>query len=70
MSSDVGRYRRYAARCVEMAKEHDRPADKVRLLNMAEHWRRLADHAETIANRLVGIEDQLPVPPDPSSSPD
>jgi len=72
MISNAARYRRYAAHCVQLAKELDQPADKVRALDMAEHWRRLADHAETIDNRLSAVEGRLdcgPSPPDQCGPP-
>lgn len=40
------RYRRYAAECVRLARKADTPAEKDLLLQMAEHWRRLAQRAE------------------------
>jgi hypothetical protein len=64
------RYRRYAAQCIQLAKELDVSSHKARALNMAEHWRRLADHAETIDNRLAGLDGQVSDPSDPSLSPD
>lgn len=66
MISNAARYRRYAARCVQLAQELDLPADKVRALDMAEHWCQLADHAETIDNRLSAVEGQLNSGPSPS----
>lgn len=68
--SKAARYRRYAADCVQLAKELDVSAHKARALNMAEHWRQLADHAETIDNRLANFDDQVLEPPDSSLSPD
>jgi hypothetical protein len=55
MISNAARYRRYAARCIQLAQELDLPADRARALDMAEQWRRLADHAETIDNRLAAV---------------
>jgi hypothetical protein len=40
------RYRRYAAECVRLARKADTFAEKDLLLQMAEHWRRLAQRAE------------------------
>jgi hypothetical protein len=36
-------YRRYAAECVALAQAAANPNDKVRLLQMAQAWRDLAD---------------------------
>jgi len=72
MISNAARYRSYAARCVQLAKELDLPADKVRALDMAEQWRRLADHVETVDSRLSGVEgppDRGPSPLDQGSPP-
>jgi hypothetical protein len=68
--SRAARYRRYAAHCVQLAKELNVPSHKARALNMAEHWRRLADHAQTIDNRLANFDVQESDPLDPSLSPD
>jgi hypothetical protein len=40
------RYWHYAAECIRLARKTDNPAEKDLLLQMAEHWRRMADHAE------------------------
>jgi hypothetical protein len=40
------RYRLYAAECVRLARKSDSVAEKYVLLQMAEHWRRLAQCAE------------------------
>jgi hypothetical protein len=42
----VDRYRLYAAECVRLARRSDSIAEKYVLLQMAEHWRRLAERAE------------------------
>ena len=39
-------YRRYAAECVRLAQRVEDPMDKVRLLDMAETFRELADRSE------------------------
>lgn len=39
-------YRRYAAECVRLAQRVDDPADKARMLDMAETFRELADKYE------------------------
>jgi hypothetical protein len=40
------RYRYYAAECIRLARETDNPAEKDLLLQMAEHWRRMAERDE------------------------
>jgi hypothetical protein len=40
-------YRRYAAECVRLAQSTSDPADKARLLDMAETFSELADKSET-----------------------
>jgi hypothetical protein len=42
----VERYRHYAGECVRLARETESLAEKHVLLQMAEHWRRLAECAE------------------------
>jgi hypothetical protein len=39
------RYRHYAAECIRLARKADNPAEKNLLLQMAEHWRRMAERA-------------------------
>jgi len=40
------RYRTHAADCVRLAQQATTPTDKALLLDMAEHWVRLAERAE------------------------
>src|SRR5260370_41114884 len=40
------RYRGYAAECVRLAQHLPDPADKALLVEMAEKWVRMAEHAE------------------------
>jgi hypothetical protein len=44
-------YRHYAAECIRLAQQAKNPKEKDMLLGMAETWRRLAERAETSANR-------------------
>jgi hypothetical protein len=44
--ADVERYRRYAAECLRIAQQAMDENQKALLLQMAEHWRRLAEKAE------------------------
>ena len=39
-------YRRYAAECLRIAQQAFDPAEKARLVDMAEKWRELAEKAE------------------------
>jgi hypothetical protein len=39
-------YRRYAAECVALAQKASTPEDRAHLLQMAQHWRQLAEKAE------------------------
>lgn len=39
-------YRRYAAECIRLAQQVSSPADKARLLDMAETFRELAEKSE------------------------
>ena len=39
------RYRHYAAECVRLARNADNLAEKDLLLQMAEHWRLMAERA-------------------------
>jgi hypothetical protein len=65
--SNPARYRRYAAHCIEMAKAVDLPTDKASLLDMAEAWRRLADHVEVFSKHFSDYGDRLSEEPsDPS----
>jgi hypothetical protein len=45
-------YRKYAAKTVELANRAPTTRDKGRLLNLAERWLDLADHAHVIARRF------------------
>jgi len=38
-------YRQFAAQCLELARQLDRPYDRTVLLEMALMWSRLAEHA-------------------------
>ena len=40
------RYRTHAAECLRLARQATTPTDKTLLLNMADHWVRLAERAE------------------------
>jgi hypothetical protein len=40
------RYRHYAAECIQLARKADSPAEKDLMLQMAEHWRRMAERDE------------------------
>jgi hypothetical protein len=51
----VAAYRRYAANCVEMAKEFSEPDQKLTLLDMANAWLRLAEIAEKFGDALCGL---------------
>ena len=44
-------YRRYAGECIRLAQQSQRPQEKQMLLNMAEAWSRLAEHAENTSGR-------------------
>ena len=46
MAGASERYRRYAGECLRIAQETADPADKARLLQMAEAWMKLADDAD------------------------
>jgi hypothetical protein len=51
---DMGKaeqYRHYAAECIRLARQSQYPPEKDSLLRMAESWRRLAQHAETMCER-------------------
>jgi hypothetical protein len=39
-------YRRYAAECLALAQKASTPEDRAHLLQMAQHWRQLAEKAE------------------------
>ena len=39
------RYRHYAAECIRLVRKADNPAEKDLLLQMAKHWRRMAERA-------------------------
>ena len=45
MPGDVERYQDYAVECLRIAQETKDDAQKARLLEMAEAWRRLAEAA-------------------------
>jgi hypothetical protein len=45
-------YRKYAAKTVELAQRAPTTRDKGRLLNLAERWLDLADHAHFIARHF------------------
>jgi hypothetical protein len=45
MAVDRERYKHYAAECVRIAQQTTDPAQKARLLEMAEAWQRLAEAA-------------------------
>jgi hypothetical protein len=51
----VAAYRRYAANCVEMAKEFSEPDQKLTLLDMANAWLRLAEITEKFGDALCGL---------------
>jgi len=40
------RYRHYAAECIRLARKADSPVEKDLLLQVAEHWRRMAERDE------------------------
>jgi hypothetical protein len=42
----AARFRRYAAQCIELAREKAHADDKARLLHLAEAWRRRAGELE------------------------
>jgi hypothetical protein len=42
MASSIEQYRQYAAECLRIAQETHDQAQKVRLIEMAEAWKRLA----------------------------
>ena len=42
----AARFRRYAAQCIELAREKPHAEDKARLLHLAEAWRRRAGELE------------------------
>jgi hypothetical protein len=54
-NESVAAYRRYAANCVEMAKEFFEPNQKLTLLDMANAWLRLAEIAEKFGDALCGL---------------
>lgn len=39
-------YRRYAAECLALAQKASTPEDRAHLLQMAQHWRQLAEKAD------------------------
>ena len=51
----VAAYRRYAANCVEMAKEFSEPDQKLTLLDMVNAWLRLPEIAEKFGDALCGL---------------
>jgi secreted trypsin-like serine protease len=66
----AARYRRYAAHCLQLAHDLIRPSEKARVISMAEHWRRLAEHAERTDGAPMIVGDQLSLCSDPPSSSD
>jgi len=40
------RYRHYGGECIRLPRNADSPAEKDLLLQMAEHWRRMAERDE------------------------
>jgi hypothetical protein len=51
---DMGKaeqYRHYAAECIRLAQQSRGPTEKDSLVQMAEAWRRLAEHVETTGER-------------------
>jgi uncharacterized protein with PhoU and TrkA domain len=46
--ADRAKYLEYAAHCVAIANKENDPAEKLRLLEMAQTWTRLADYADEI----------------------
>lgn len=49
-------YRHYAAECLRLAQQSRSPIKKDSLVQMAEAWRRLAEHVETLGERQTGGE--------------
>lgn len=60
-------YRRYAARCVEIARDITDPERKATLLSMAQAWLMLADRAEK--NSEVTLVYETPGTPYPAVEP-
>jgi len=56
-------YRRYGAECVELAQKASTPEDRAHLLQMAQHWRQLAEKAGQPARRL-NASKVLPMSPE------
>ncbi len=54
-------YKRFAASSLELAHKTDSPADKARLLGMAEAWLNLADRLSRLLkhNRAVGEDPAI-----------
>lgn len=48
-------YRGFAASCLDLAKSSSTPAEKTRLLAMAEAWLNLADRVARLAKRPVRV---------------
>jgi hypothetical protein len=46
-------YRGYAAQCIRVARQTEKPEDKALLLEMAEKWRELADKIEKSSNKTA-----------------
>jgi hypothetical protein len=49
------RYRALAAECVHFASQLSNPADKARMLAMADGWLKFADHTERIRRCYEGM---------------
>lgn len=45
--ASAAEFRRFAVECLALAQRTSNPDDRFRLLQMAEAWRTLADHAQT-----------------------
>jgi hypothetical protein len=62
--ASVDEYLQYAEQCVALAAEMPNPADKARLLQMAQAWRNLFE------KRDAGQQNTRPANVDPLATPD
>jgi hypothetical protein len=53
VSEVVATYRRNAANCMALAQEHLDTGRKLALINMAQSWLTLAEHAERVGDDLT-----------------
>jgi len=56
VSEVVATYRRNAANCMVLAQQHLDTERKLALINMAQSWLALAEHAERVGDDLAFIQ--------------